>query len=76
MTTLAVVGMSSLIKWSLSPSDKWLVTPATFVPFLYQYILQEDHCCRLHGWYLGDIDNYLSYSVARRVLFNVGEASS
>lgn len=44
---------SHLMEWALNPSKKWLVTPVTFVPLLYQHILQAGLCCRLQfvpGW--------------------------
>lgn len=32
---------SYLTEWSLNPSKTWLVTPITFLPLLYQYVLRQ-----------------------------------
>lgn len=48
------------MEWSLNSIIKLLVTPTTFMPLLYQYILQVLLCCRSQVLLLGRKENYFS----------------
>lgn len=51
-----------LMDWALN--QMWLAAPRTFVPWLYQYVLQTESCYRSQG----DINDYLSPLVTCRAL--------